>query len=73
MRVMTFMCFSSLSSWNWKRELFICLFFGLFGFVLTAISRHADMDSPVPSICFRPKSFVSGRDFSSLSATLDGG
>lgn len=37
---------------------------------LTAISRHADIESPVPSICLRPKSFVSGRDFSSLSETL---
>jgi len=37
---------------------------------LTAISRHADIESPVPSICLRPKSFVSGRDFNSLSGTL---
>lgn len=37
---------------------------------LTAISRHADIDRPVPSICFRPKSFVSGLDFNSLSGTL---
>lgn len=38
--------------------------------ILTAISRHADIESPVPSICFKPKSFVSGRDFNSLSGTL---
>ena len=39
-------------------------------FILTAISRQADIDNPVPSICFKPKSLVSGRDFSSLSGTL---
>ena len=37
----------------------------------TVISLQADIESPVPSICFNAKSFVSGLLFSSLSGTLN--
>lgn len=72
---MTLTCLSSLSNCKKKDliKLFCCELMVLHcseAEILTAISRHADIESPVPSICLRPKSFVSGRDFNSLSGTL---